>query len=153
MFIRKKFLSSLSIKTILLGISLFLFSYTAQAEQKIQRKQWDIHYIAFPSTFIQPDIAKHYDLKRSGTQGVVNISVLDNSKTPSVPLNVNVTGSYRNLVGNFGSLEFKEVVEKGAIYYLAEFPYSNQETFRFEITVSDGVKSETIKFKDQFYVD
>lgn len=131
----------------------FALAFSSHAEQMYKRTNWDIHYIAFPSTFVQPNIAKHYNLERSGTNGIVNISVLDNTQAPTKPLSVKVTGKYRNLVGNFGTLEFKEVIEKDAIYYLAEFPYTNQETFRFEITVSDGKKSETIKFKDQFYVD
>lgn len=140
--------------TVLFSMLCLLSSaFTANAEQMYQRNNWDIHYIAFPSTFIQPKIAKAYELERSGTNGIVNISVLDNTQTPTKPLSMTVTGSYRNLVGNIGELTFKEVIEKDAIYYLAEFPYSNQETFRFQITVSDGKRTETIKFQDQFYVD
>jgi len=65
-------------------LSIFLFgliltSFHSLAEQKIVKGSWDIHYIAFPSSFLQPEVAKEYGLLRSKYQAVVNISVLDNS--------------------------------------------------------------------------
>ena len=42
---------------------LLLFSTNSFAEQKIVKGNWDIHYIAFPSTFIKAETAKEYGLK------------------------------------------------------------------------------------------
>ena len=62
-------------------LALAFNAHSAQ-EQGAQYKElgpWQVHYIAFPSTFIQPQIAKAYDLERSGYKGIVNISILNYS--------------------------------------------------------------------------
>ena len=48
----------------------------AQAEQKEVMGDWNVHYIAFGSGFLTPEIAKNYGITRSKYNGVVNISVL-----------------------------------------------------------------------------
>ena len=62
-------------------IACLTLAFNAHSEQTLggQYKElgpWQVHYIAFPSTFIQPQIAKAYELERSGYKGIVNISVL-----------------------------------------------------------------------------
>ncbi len=62
-------------------LALSLFTTAAKAEQQAGAQYkilgpFEVHYIAFPSTFIQPDIAKNYDLVRSPSKGIINISVL-----------------------------------------------------------------------------
>ena len=58
---------------------LTLIPGSAMAEQKKQLGTWDVHYIAMPSTLVEPAIAKSYNIERSKFNGLVNISVL-NSK-------------------------------------------------------------------------
>ena len=60
---------------------------------------------------------------------------------------------YRNDIGQIKTLEFDEVKEGDAIYYLAQIKYSDEETFYFDITVSDGKETHQLKFKQKFYVD
>ena len=67
-------------------ISFLAFAFNAHSEdmQGAQYKDlgpWQVHYIAFPSTFIQPQIAQTYGLERSGYKGIVNISILKNYKS------------------------------------------------------------------------
>ncbi|MBU2880970.1 DUF4426 domain-containing protein [Psychrosphaera sp. B3R10] len=129
-----------------------LTSWTVSAEQKVVKGDWDIHYIAFPSSFLNPTVAKTYELQRSRYMGVVNISVLDNQNNDAAK-NVYVTGTARNLLGQTKSLSFSKVKEGDAIYYLAQLKFSNEEIYKFDIDIKLGDRSEKLKFDQKFYVD
>ncbi|QLF94189.1 DUF4426 domain-containing protein [Pseudomonas sp. ABC1] len=120
-----------------LGLSL-----PASAERKHSVGEYDIHYIAFNSGFLQPDIAAAAGLVRSKQQGVVNVSVLKAGK-PTLAL---VSGSVKNLLGQERPLAFKQLKEgEDAIYYLAQFPFDSRETLRFTLNVQP-VGAEPISF-------
>lgn len=133
----------------LLLIALCL-SLPALAERKQSYGDLDVHYIAFNSGFLQPDIAAAVGLVRSKTQGVVNISVLK-AGTPS---NASVSGEVKDLVGRSHPLAFKQVTEGTAIYYLAQFPFTQREVLRFTInvTAADGV-ARSFDFNQEFFPD
>ena len=135
-------------------LALAFNAHSAQ-EQGAQYKElgpWQVHYIAFPSTFIQPQIAKTYGLERSGYKGIVNISILKND-TDKTAQEATLQGTARNLLGNKQSLNFKEVVEGDSVYYLAQVDYTNEEILRFEIEIQQGNQFQTLKFQQKFYVD
>ncbi len=126
-----------------------LMAEEPQGGQYQKLGDWTVHYIAFPSTFIQPQIASNYGLERSNYKGIVNIAVMKDD----VAQKVSLSGSARNLLGNSQELEFKEIVEGTAVYYLAQFKYRNEEIYRFEVTIRQGNQAQTLSFKQQFYVD
>ena len=135
-------------------LALAFNAHSAQ-EQGAQYKElgsWQVHYIAFPSTFIQPQIAKAYDLERSGYKCIVNISILKNDADKTAQ-KATLQGTAKNLLGNKQTLNFKEVVEGDSIYYLAQVDYTNEEILRFEIEIQQGNQFQTLKFKQKFYVD
>lgn len=142
---------------ILIAFILALSSFIASANsvQGGQYKElgpWQVHYIAFPSTFIQPSIAIAYGLERSNYKGVVNISVLANKKgTPAQK--AKLTGEAKNLLGSKQTLEFKEVVDGDAIYYLAQVDFRNEEIYRFKININQGNNFQVLNFQQKFYVD
>jgi len=117
----------------LLLIALCL-SLPALAERKQSFGDLDVHYSAFNSGFLQPEVAAAAGLSRSKKQGVVNIAVLQAGQ----PATAVVSGEMRNLLGQIHALRFKQVDEGGAIYYLAQFPIEQQETLRFTINVKSG---------------
>ncbi|MCL1078310.1 DUF4426 domain-containing protein [Parashewanella spongiae] len=126
----------------------------AQAEQKTVVGNFDIHYMAFGSTFLTPSIAKTYNIKRSQYTGIVNITVLDNrlKNKPSVP--VKIDGVAKNILDSHINLEFKEVREGDATYYIAEVPYRDDGTINFDINIMHGKELSTkVKFKQKFYVE
>lgn len=131
---------------------LAFFANTASAEQKIVKGDWDIHYIAFASSFIEPDVAKQYGLKRSKYQGIINISVLDNDDNDKAQ-RVSIKGYAKNLAGQKIKLNFKQVTEGEAIYYLAQIRYHDNQPMTFDIDVSRGDRVEKLKFKQKFYVE
>lgn len=138
-------------------ICLLFSSSFCFAEQKIKHGEYQIHYSVFPSNVISADVAAIYKIKRSAYRGLVNITpqkIIGNEQTTGIKSTVN--GKARNLIGNTQVLEFKEIIEGDVIYYLAEFGFSNEETFSFTIDVSPEEKSTVvipIKFQKKFYVD
>lgn len=138
----------------LLTILLFSANMLANNEQGGQYKNlgpWQVHYIAFPSTFLQPSIAKNYGIERSNYNGVINISVLNNSDKQAQK--VLISGSAKNLVGQNKPLKFQQIVDGDSIYYIAEVNYTHEEIYRFNIDIKAGKNSETLTFQQKFYVD
>jgi len=113
----------------------------------------NIHYMAIGSTFFTPEIAKAYGITRSRYNGLVNISVLDNTKVGNPAKAISITGQAKNNLGQFKKLEFTEVKEGDAIYYLAQVSYNNEETLHFTLEINDGKEQQTLTFSQKFYVD
>ncbi|MDT0593452.1 DUF4426 domain-containing protein [Glaciecola petra] len=128
-----------------------LFCMHANSEQKKTLGDWDIHYIAFNTTILTPQIAKANNIVRSGKRALVNISVLD--KQTKEAQEIVISGSARNLLGTKKVLDFKKVNEGDAIYYLATVDYSDKEVLRFDIDIQQGRISQNLKFQQTMYVE
>ncbi|WP_428774077.1 DUF4426 domain-containing protein [Vibrio sp.] len=138
------------ITVVLLG----LLSATSWAEQFKTVKDVEVHYSAFNSTFLTPQVARSYQLKRNSYNAILNISVLDRSQPGKPSIEAKLSGYARNLIGNSRNLTFREVKEGDAIYYLAEVPISNEENITFKVDVDAGIKgADTLTFSQKFYVD
>ncbi|ROL77249.1 DUF4426 domain-containing protein [Pseudomonas vranovensis] len=128
-------------------------SVTAVAADAIKAERQEVfgdttvHYSTFISTFLQPDIAKAAQLVRSKHQGVINVSVVKAGK----PLVTQVSGTITDLTSKSVPLEFKQINEPGAIYYLAQYPVEQQETRTFKIEVGVNGKTETISFNQELF--
>lgn len=106
-----------------------------------------VHYNTFNSTFLQPDIAKAAELIRSKNQGVINVSVIKDGK----PVIASVTGTVKDLTSASVPLQFRQVTEQGAIYYIAQYPVPQQETRTFEIKVQNGDKINALNFNQELF--
>jgi len=138
-------------KSILIGMLTLMLALPALAERKHSVGEHDVHYIAFNSSFLQPDIAAAAGLVRSKTQGVVNVSVLKAGK----PVAAQVSGSVKNLLGQDYPLTFKQLKEGDeAIYYLAQFPFESREVLRFNLNVRPrGAAPIDFDFTQEFFPD
>ena len=138
-------------------LALFLLtaclSVTAMGAEAIKGERQEtfgdvtVHYNTFNSTYLTPDIAKSAELVRSKNQGVINISVLKEGK----PLMAQVSGSVKDLTSQTVPLQFKQITEQGAIYYIAQYPVDQQEVRTFEIKVQTGDKINTINFNQELF--
>ncbi|EUB86719.1 DUF4426 domain-containing protein [Pseudomonas putida] len=136
--------------TVLLAACLSLSAVAADAikgERKEVFGDVTVHYNTFNSTFLTPEIAKAAELIRSKNQGVINVSVIKDGK----PLIANVTGTVKDLTSQSVPLNFRQVTEQGAIYYIAQYPVEQQETRTFEIKVQNGDKVNTINFNQELF--
>jgi hypothetical protein len=128
----------------------FCLALPAMAEQKQSYGELEVHYSAFNSGFLQPEVAAAVGLVRSKRQGVVNVALLQAGKASAGQ----ISGEVKNLLGQVSSLSFKQVKEGTAIYYLAQFPFEQQEMLRFTLNVkgADGVP-HSFDFSQEFFPD
>jgi hypothetical protein len=146
-------------KTLLKTFALLtaLTSLPVLAQQSQDFGDYTVHYNAMRSSMISPEIAKAYDIRRSDSRGLINISVLKNTAgDTSTAVKANITTTGRNLTGQTRTVEMREVSEgDGAIYYLGELSVRNMETFDFTVTVlpEGQEKPFDVKFRQQFYTE
>jgi hypothetical protein len=139
-----------------LSLLLLLCGWNVRAEQFVEDDAYVVHYSAFNSTMLQPEVAKAYDLMRSRQRAVMNIAVQrkmpDGSRKAVMAQLKGYTGA---LGGSERPLDFKVVTEGDAIYYLAEFLIGNGEKLNFDITVQPTPQTNPIKikFSQQFFQD
>jgi hypothetical protein len=128
-------------------------SFTAMAADVIKGERQEtfgdvtVHYNTFNSTYLTPDIAKAAELIRSKNQGVINVSVIKGDQ----PLMAQVSGSVKDLTSKSVPLNFRQITEQGAVYYIAQYPVDQQETRTFEIKVQTGDKINTINFNQELF--
>jgi hypothetical protein len=127
-----------------------LLALPAFAERKQTFGELDVHYSVFNSSFLQPDIAAAAGLTRSKTVGVLNIAAIEGGKGQPAK----VSGTLKNLLGQTVELQFKQVLESGAVYYLAEFPLREREilTFTVNVQIGDGAP-HTLTFNQEVFPD
>ncbi|MFC0708773.1 DUF4426 domain-containing protein [Azorhizophilus paspali] len=125
-------------------------SLSAAAAERLQKfADLDVHYSAFNSGFLQPEIASAAGIVRGKTQGVLNISVLKSGKARPVTIKAQV----RNNLGQVRALSFREVREGEAIYYLSQFPF-DKETLHFKVDIqSGGGPLNSFEFDQEFFPD
>ncbi|WP_394559818.1 DUF4426 domain-containing protein [Aquipseudomonas alcaligenes] len=127
-----------------------LFALPAFAERKQTFGELDVHYSVFNSSFLQPNIAAAAGLTRSKTVGVLNVAALKGGQGQAAK----VDGTLKNLLGQTTPLQFKQVLESGAVYYLAEFPLREREvlTFSINVQIGDGAP-HTLTFNQEVFPD
>lgn len=119
----------------------------AKPERKEVFGDVTVHYSAFTSSMLQPDIAATTGLTRSKNQGVLNIAVLKAEK-PSTAV---VSGTVKDLTGRSNPLSFKQITDQGAVYYIAQFKIDQAETVTFDINVETGGVSHKLSFNQEVF--
>lgn len=152
----QRYLSNLVLLAIKLNKRMFyivclgvLVTGAAFAEQKRVLGDWEVHYIAFNTTFLTPEIARINNIQRSPNNTLINISVLDRRSKEAQE--VDISGTARNLLGTTTNLTFQQIKEGKAIYYLAPFSFDDEEHYRFNIIMKQGSKSQTLRFEQKLY--
>lgn len=115
---------------------------------------YTVYYQAVNSTFIDAGIAARYGIVRSDRRAFLNISVSKTNadgRMAAVP--ALVSGGKRNLLGQESNINFREVREENAIYYIGEFEFSNAEIVRFTIDVQPEMAGPTheIRWETRMY--
>jgi hypothetical protein len=143
-------------RILLLPLVLLLgLSAPAQAEQYRDFGDYRIHYSAFKSDMLEPEIAKAHGLTRSRYRAIVNITVQKKGANGAFkPAHARVEGSARDIYSKVRRLEMEEVKEGPVVYYLAELPITDEQTLTFDIRViPEGEKvARTLSFERQFFV-
>jgi hypothetical protein len=159
-------LSSLALSTVgLLSFSNHGFAQGIEQPQIETSKTfgaYEVLYTVIPSTTLLPEIAAQYKIVRANDQALVNISVRKHLPDGSdIAQAATLKGTYSDLI-QAKNLEFREISEAGAIYYLAQIRFTNRELLRFDIKVNPSLKDGetaavgtpfTVTFTRKFFTD
>lgn len=135
-------------------LALSLCSLTGHAENSKEFGDYVVHYNAFRSDTISPEVASQYGLTRANNHVLINIAVLKKvMDTTGKPTKSTVEGHASNLTGQLKQLEFKEITEGNAIYYLADTKISDGEFLKFDIKITpDGeTRAVRLNFDKRFF--
>ncbi|PCJ49602.1 MAG: hypothetical protein COA74_05470 [Gammaproteobacteria bacterium] len=129
-----------------------LTAITVQAEQLIEADGFKIHYNAFNSSLLTPEVVNQYGIERSTSLGVLTLSVLDKSDKA---VSAFIMGDAKNPISQLTKLEFTKITEGHSIYYIATFNFADKEKLNFDIiVVPEGITHKIkLQFKQQFYVE
>lgn len=135
-------------RTRLLVVLLGCLASTAVYAESVTWQGYNIEYTTFVSTIIPPDIARAHDIVRGDNRIIANIAVLKDGK----PVTAKIEGSVTNLLNQQSQLNFREVREKDAIYYLANQLIDARDTLRYSlaITPSGSKASYHLQFKREY---
>jgi len=117
---------------------------------------YSVHYSVFNSSFLPQEAATGYGFVRAGDRAILNIAVTEKDAGGlSRGLPVELKASFTNLLQQEVELDFVEVDEGEATYYLAEFTFSDQEVLNFNVHVLlPGERySDTVTFSKTLYHD
>lgn len=125
----------------------------ANDANQVTFKDYTIHFNAFPSEHLQPNIAKAIGIERDSSHAVVTVVINKNNeslKPQSVKANVN--GNAFNLTGMMRRMKLREVKDHGAIYYISDFGVRNGErlTFNMSVRPEGELQKKEFKFDKQF---
>jgi hypothetical protein len=127
----------------------------AAAGQSERFGNYVVYYSALSTDMLTPDVARAYGLVRSSHQGLLNIAIKRGAADgEGSAVTGTVRGSAVNLSGQRVPVEFHEVKDGEAIYYLGTFPVSGSDTMRFELTVApQGDAAHRLSFSREYVVD
>ena len=117
---------------------------------------FEVHYNAVLTDQLTPDVARAYDIERSGNRVLLNVSLLAKAADGrTTPADGTVQATAYNLNGQLKSLEMRRLQEGSSIYFIGEVGISGNEILVFDIVArpSDGSGPYPVKFKREFFAD
>lgn len=109
-----------------------------RAEQFVQFGDLQVHYNVFNSTSISAEMAAQYGLTRGENIALVNVAGRrEQPDGTTTPVKLELEGTVANLIGQMRPLDFLLVEEPGAVYYILTTRFTDRETLRFRLTVTD----------------
>lgn len=139
-----------------LAVVLLTTTSTTQAQQSERFGPWELHYSVVNSTFIEPAVATQYGLTRGRRRAIINLSLREHlSDGSTAARRMELAATSRDLTAQRMALDFTEVREGPAIYYLAEFSFINREYRFFDVSFTPQGSSARYEFtfKQQMYID
>lgn len=138
----------IALAALLVGVLLHIPAALAQNEYEISFGNYIVNYNTFPTTFLEPAIAKAVGIKRDAAHGAMTIAIRRKTEgIELIPIKAEVTASATNLIGQLRKLEFKEVKDAKALYYIADFTVARNEALTFTVTLVPEGEAQRHEFK------
>ena len=141
-------------KQLWLGLILLSLGAAAQAEMR-QYGDYEVHYSLFQSSFLQPSIASAYSIVRARDHAVLTIAVRRTSEAlASVAVSAAISGKRGDLIYS-KALDFREIREDQAVYYVADFAFISGEAIYFDLSIrpEGDPAALSLKFNQTLYAD
>ena len=124
---------------------------TAEAEQSRKFDNYIVHYSTLPTTFLTAKVAADYNIKRSRNRAMINIAIKQGSKSAIAAVSTTAV----NLSKQLKTIFMRPVHDGDVVYYIGEFPVSNEETLDFtvKITPANTNKTYELNFREKFYTE
>lgn len=121
---------------------------TALSQDKFEQRsgEYTVYYSLFPSSFLLPEVAESTGITRARDRAILNVSVRRGEGGDSREQSALVRGTSSDLIHS-RELEFKEIREQGAIYYLAEIRVSSQAKVYFDLQVAPDPNKPAIEVR------
>jgi len=125
----------------------------AMGQQSKRFGDYELHYTVVNTQLLSPEVATAYDIKRSKNLAIVNLALRKHSDGSTTASSMALRGSTSDLMQRQQVLEFREIREGEAIYYIAEFKFINEDWHRFDIDfLPEGAERSTpFSFKQQVF--
>jgi hypothetical protein len=129
----------------------------ALGQQSERFGEFELHYSVVNTTFLEPEVASAYGIKRGKRTAIINLSLQKHEDgavtTTATPMKLQGTTS--DLMQRQQVLEFREIREGDAIYYIASFKFITEDWHHFDIDfLPEGAeRSLSFSFKQQMYID
>ena len=140
-------------KILLLVATLCCAGHTI-AQQSEMFGPFELHYSVVNTTFLDPEVAARYGITRGKKRGILNLAVREHVADGTEPRTMALKGRTWDLIQN-QFLEFKEIREGQAIYYIAEFKFINEEWrfFNVDFRPEGADQTYTFELKHQLYIN
>ena len=131
-----------------------LVAPSLQAQQSQRFGPYELHYSVVNTTFITPEVARSYGITRGKDKAIVNLAVREHLEQGTIARPMLLKGKTWDHIHTI-DLEFKEVREGPAIYYIAEVEFVNEQWRWYEILFRpEGAEENyTHKFRHQLYAN
>lgn len=138
---------------ILMALAGWLIGSTSVGAREVTQGQFEVQYNAFHSMFLEPDLANRYGLNRGPKVAMLNFVVIRHHDHDALgsPQEAEVIGHFTNLLSQRHNLRFQLVRDSEAIYYLADFRFTEGELLRFKCEVKVNGQVIPVSFQQKFY--
>ncbi len=130
-----------------------LLAPLALAQQSKRFEPFEVHYSVVSTTFLSPQVAGSYGIVRGRDRAILNLAVREHladgtTRARSAKLQGRTWDLFQNQF-----LEFQEIREGEAIYYIGEFEFSEGELrfFNVDILPEGAERSSKLNFKQKVY--
>ena len=134
------------------------FSAVVSADDiSVKQDSYEVFYSTFNSSFLSPKVAAASGVVRAKNRGLINVAIrqqLPDGGSRAVKAK-QISGTVFDLIHK-KSFDFIEIVEPGAVYYLAPFKISNDnEALQIDISIlpEGGKKPIAVGFQKRFYLN
>jgi len=129
---------------------LLVCALPAGAERVKSFGPYQVHYNAFSSGFLSPEVARDYGILRSRTRGVLVVSVHEEGRPVRARVQAQTVDGSDNT-----RITMREVRTNGEPLYVGSFKVDDGQNLRFDIAVAPegGGEPLAVRFQQQFFAD